>query len=74
MYSDQFYSDDTAELNVISEFQHDYHREQAVWWYTRECFIYQMLNRALRTLDAGTIINMGFFIRDLHQQLHQVYE
>ncbi|CAF0918045.1 unnamed protein product [Adineta steineri] len=74
MYSDQFYSDDTAELNVISEFKHDYRREQAISWYTRECFIYQMLNRALRTLDAGTIINMGFFIRDLHQQLHQLHE
>jgi hypothetical protein len=32
-----------------------------------------MLNRALRTLEADTIINMGFFIRDLHRQIEQLY-
>ncbi|CAF0893341.1 unnamed protein product [Adineta steineri] len=62
-----------AEFNVIREFRHNYRREQAIWWYTRECFIYQMLNRALPTLDADTLIHMGFFIRDLYQQLHQLH-
>jgi tetratricopeptide (TPR) repeat protein len=33
-----------------------------------------MLNRALRTLEGDTIINMGFFIRDLHQQIQQLYQ
>ena len=32
-----------------------------------------MLNRALRTLEADTIIKMGFFIRDLHKQIEQLY-
>ncbi|CAF0918099.1 unnamed protein product [Adineta steineri] len=74
IYCYKFYPDNTDELNVINEFKRDYRPEQAIWWYTRECFTYQMLNRALRTLDADTIINMGFFIRDLHQQLHQLHE
>ncbi|CAF1504670.1 unnamed protein product [Adineta steineri] len=67
-------SNNTNQLNVIDEFKHNYRPEQAIWWYTRECFIYQMLNRALRTLDADTIINMGFFIRDLHQQIKQLHK
>ena len=33
-----------------------------------------MLNRALRTLEGDTIINMGFFIRDLHQQIQELYQ
>ncbi|CAF1224881.1 unnamed protein product [Adineta steineri] len=74
VYCHNLYSDNINELNVIDEFKHNYRREQAIWWYTRECFIYQMLNRALRTLDAVTIINMGFFIRDLHHQLRHLHE
>ncbi|CAF0818184.1 unnamed protein product [Adineta steineri] len=74
IYCRNLYSNSANELNIIDEFQRSYCREQAIWWYTRECFTYQMLNRALRTLDADTIINMGFFLRDLHQQLHQLHE
>ena len=33
-----------------------------------------MLNRALRTLEADTIINMGFFIRDLHHQIEELHQ
>ncbi|CAF1059724.1 unnamed protein product, partial [Adineta steineri] len=62
------------QLNIIDEFKCNYHPEKAIWWYTREYFTYQMLNRALRALDADIIINMGFFIHDLHQQLHQLHQ
>ncbi|CAF0739889.1 unnamed protein product [Adineta steineri] len=74
VYCCKFYPNNMIELNVIDEFKRNYRPEQAIWWYTRECFAYQMLNRALRTLEADTIINMGFFIRDLHQQIHQLHE
>ncbi|CAF0901260.1 unnamed protein product [Adineta steineri] len=33
-----------------------------------------MLNQALRMLDGDIIINMGFFLRDIHQQIQQLYE
>jgi tetratricopeptide (TPR) repeat protein len=32
-----------------------------------------MLNKALRTQDIEIIIKMGFFIRDLHQQIEQLH-
>ena len=32
-----------------------------------------MLNRALRTLDAEVIVNMGFFIHDLCKQIQQLH-
>ncbi|CAF1109295.1 unnamed protein product [Adineta steineri] len=74
VYYRKFYHDNMAQLNIINEFEHNYRQEKAIWWYTRECFTYEMLNRALRTLDANTIINMGFFIHDLHQQIVQLHE
>ena len=42
-------------------------------WYTRECFLYWMLNAALRTDDAETILKMGCFLRDLHCQIERLY-
>ncbi|CAF0749697.1 unnamed protein product [Adineta steineri] len=74
IYCRKFYLGNIGQLQVINEFERDYRPQQAIWWYTRECFTYQMLNRALRTLDADTIINMGFFLRDLHQQIQQLFE
>ncbi|CAF1493602.1 unnamed protein product [Adineta steineri] len=33
-----------------------------------------MLNCALRSMESETIINMGFFIHDLHLQIHQLHQ
>jgi tetratricopeptide (TPR) repeat protein len=67
------YADNNDELKVIDEFDRDYNKSSSIWWYTRECFIYLMLNKALRTQDVEIIIRMGFFVRDLHQQIEQLY-
>jgi tetratricopeptide (TPR) repeat protein len=73
-YCRELYSDNTRQLNIINEFEHNYRSKSPIWWYTRECFTYQMLNRALRTLQGDTIINMGFFIHELHQQIRELYQ
>ena len=73
-YCRTFYEDNNIELNIIDEFERDYRPRSSIWWYTRECFTYQMLNRALRNLEADTIINMGFLIRDLHRQIEKLHE
>ena len=71
-YCQQVYEDNPAQLALVNEFGRDYQPEQAVWWYTRDGFTYQMLNRALRLLEADIIVNMGFFIHDLHQRIQQL--
>jgi tetratricopeptide (TPR) repeat protein len=73
-YCRKLYNDNKGELAVINEFEHSYQLKSPIWWYTRECFTYQMLNRALRTLEGDTIINMGFFVRDLHKQIEEVHQ
>ncbi|CAF1107363.1 unnamed protein product [Adineta steineri] len=70
----EVFTGNPSELKVINEFERDYDPEKAIWWYTRECFTYKMLNQALRTMDANIIINMGFFLRDVHQQIQQLHE
>ncbi|CAF4055636.1 unnamed protein product, partial [Rotaria sp. Silwood1] len=58
----------------LLEFQRDYNEKSPVWWYTRPIFLYDMLNLSLRSLDTQAMIALGFFIRDLHRQLQQLYE
>ncbi|CAF0790413.1 unnamed protein product [Adineta steineri] len=70
----EVFTDNSSELQVIDEFERDYDPQKAIWWYTRECFTYKMLNQALRTMDADIIINMGFFLRDVHTHIQQLYE
>ncbi|CAF4218729.1 unnamed protein product, partial [Adineta steineri] len=74
VYCCNLYSGNINELNVIDGFKSDYDPKHAIWWYTRECFIYQTLNRVLRTLDADIIVRIGFFIHDLHQQIDQLHK
>jgi tetratricopeptide (TPR) repeat protein len=63
------YSDSPFELDNITKFEKEYRAESAIWWYTYECFLYRFLNRVLRNQEVKSIIKLGFFIRDLHQQL-----
>ncbi|CAF1386165.1 unnamed protein product [Adineta steineri] len=65
---------DCGSTKNIDEFEKKYQPQSAVWWYTCPSFIYSMLNYALRSMEGDTIINMGFFIHDLHQQIQQLYQ
>ncbi|CAF1160109.1 unnamed protein product [Adineta steineri] len=67
------YCNNTVELKIIDEFDKQYEDHSPIWWYTREGFTYSMLNKALRTQDIEIIIKMGFFIRDLHQQIELLH-
>lgn len=66
------YADDPNELKIIDEFAETYPDHSPVWWYTRQCFLYVMLNRALQTQDIEVIIKMSPFIHDLHRNLEKL--
>jgi hypothetical protein len=68
------YADNESALRVIDEFDRDYYKHSPTWWYTRDCFVYRMLNKALRTHDIEVITKFGFFIKDLHHQLEDLRE
>jgi tetratricopeptide (TPR) repeat protein len=67
------FADNKEQLIKVKELEQTYHQKSPVWWYTCESFLYPMLNRALRLIDADVIIKMGFFIGDLHRQIEQLH-
>ncbi|CAF0878258.1 unnamed protein product [Adineta steineri] len=65
---------DCGSAKNIDEFEKKYQSQSAIWWYTWPSFIYSMLNYALRSMEGDTIIKMGFFIHDLHQQIQKLHQ
>jgi tetratricopeptide (TPR) repeat protein len=72
-YSREAFVDNDVELKNIRKLERKYREETPIWWYTFECFLYPMLNRALRTMDVNIIIMMGFFITDLHRHIERLH-
>jgi hypothetical protein len=68
-YCREQFTGNTIELKNINTIEAEYHDHQPIWWYTFKCFLYSMLNRALRLMEVDLIIKMGFFVRDLHQHI-----
>jgi hypothetical protein len=64
--------DNEGKLEDIDEFKRNYRNKTSIWWYTSPCFLYSMLNCAVRLSDVDIIIRMGFFIGDLHRQIEQL--
>ena len=68
-YCRQQLAGNDAQLKNVDKIEKEYRRDQAIWWYTYECFFYSMFNRALRLMEVDLITTMGFFVRDLHEQI-----
>ncbi|CAF3676227.1 unnamed protein product [Rotaria sp. Silwood1] len=53
------FHENLSELKIIDEFQKDYHKHSPIWWYTRECFTYRMLNcnRAWIEFNIGRVLS-----------------
>ncbi|CAF0746203.1 unnamed protein product [Didymodactylos carnosus] len=65
------YKDNKPELAIVREFQQDYGSERALWWYTRDSFLYRLLSKALRVQNTDLLFLFRFFIRDMDKQLRQ---
>ncbi|CAF2901279.1 unnamed protein product [Rotaria sp. Silwood2] len=69
-----FYEGNESELKKINEYKLSYTSDKAIWWYTRDCFLYRLVNQALRTGNINSIIPYHFFIADLHKQLCHLHK
>jgi tetratricopeptide (TPR) repeat protein len=67
------YHIDPIEQEKIDKFEREYTSTKAIWWYTCDCFVYRLLNKALRTQNIDIIFRFRFFINDLHNQIKQLY-
>ncbi|CAF1531253.1 unnamed protein product, partial [Rotaria sp. Silwood1] len=61
-------------MSIIHEFEKEYKPEHAIWWYTRECCFYRIMNKALRGSDFDTIFDFRFFIADIAKHIKAEYE
>ena len=63
------YEHDHLELNRIHEFRQNYVPAKALWWYTRNSFVYKVLNMALRRQDIHILFLFRSFICDVRDCL-----
>jgi tetratricopeptide (TPR) repeat protein len=73
-YCREVFDGNEKELKYVDQLERKYPDKTPIWWYTCECFLYPMLNRALRTTDVDIIIHMGFFIGDLHRHIETLHQ
>ncbi|CAF1677727.1 unnamed protein product, partial [Adineta ricciae] len=70
-YFRQNCADNDADINTIDEFEAYYDPINAIFWYTRDTFLYRLLNKALREQTIDTLYSLRYFIKDLHLQLRE---
>ncbi|CAF1271088.1 unnamed protein product [Adineta ricciae] len=63
------YHGNSNELSNLKDLKTTYSANTSIYWYTRDSFLYRMLNKALRTHDYDTLYTLRVYIRHLHQQI-----
>ena len=66
-----YYRGNKKQLKLIDEFERDYRPEDAIRWYSKQSFVYRLVNKALRNEDLEQLRAFRFFIGDLSKQLAQ---
>ncbi|CAF0970745.1 unnamed protein product [Adineta ricciae] len=69
-----FYRGNRSELQRIEEFQRTYTPSKAIEWYTRDSFVYRLINRAFRTEDMSLWYLFRFYCLDLSNELKKLQE
>ena len=59
------YRRDMIELKKIDEFEKNYHPNDAINWYTRDSFLYRIINQSLRTQNTNELVIFSPYIADL---------
>lgn len=68
-YLKNYYIKNPTNLNYVREFEQDYSSSNVIKWYTKDCFIFSLLNKAFRSHNYELLILFRFFIADLYEQL-----
>ncbi|CAF0725615.1 unnamed protein product [Adineta steineri] len=71
-FSRSKYENNPAQLKEIADFERNYRSEDAVKWFSKDNFLYRLLNTSLRIESIDDIVKMRYFINDLHNQLAEL--
>lgn len=69
----EYYHGNSRVLEDIDSFEKDCHPDRCIWWYTKDTFVYRLINKALRTEDTEQLYLFRYFIVDLSEQLAKEY-
>ncbi|CAF4715083.1 unnamed protein product [Rotaria sp. Silwood1] len=67
------YAENPIELNKIREFEETYCSEQAIKWYTRDTFLFRLVNKVLRQENIDDMYKIRFILSDIHTQLMELH-
>jgi tetratricopeptide (TPR) repeat protein len=70
----QYYRGNTKELSLIDQFDREYRSEEAIRWYSKDSFVYRLVNKALRSEDIDQLHTFRFLIGDLSESLAREHE
>ncbi|CAF0725557.1 unnamed protein product [Adineta steineri] len=71
-FSRSKYENNPAQLKEIDDFERNYRPKDAVTWFSKDSFLYRLLNESLRIESIDDIVKMRYFINDLHNQLAEL--
>jgi tetratricopeptide (TPR) repeat protein len=63
------YRGNPDQLAIVREFEIKYSPKKALSWYSRQSFLYKILNKALRTQNIDVLFLFRFIIGDIYRQL-----
>ena len=64
-----YYQGNRNKLSIIDEFEQTNRASDAIHWYTRSCFLFRLINKALRIGDIVALYIFRYFIIDLCSNL-----
>ncbi|CAF1189331.1 unnamed protein product [Adineta ricciae] len=70
----EYYALNQIERRKIEQFELTYAPHKAIEWYTRDSFVYRLVNKALRTENPEIIYLFRFYILDLCTQLEHEWK
>ncbi|CAF4374280.1 unnamed protein product, partial [Rotaria magnacalcarata] len=68
------YGNNHYQLKQIKIFQDTYSANNIIKWYTKQSFVYKLINKALRTEDVEELYAFRFLIAELHLEITHQYE
>ncbi|CAF4480491.1 unnamed protein product [Rotaria sp. Silwood2] len=70
----EYYRGNTKHMKLIREFEENYRSEDAIRWYSKQSFVYKLINKALRIEDIDLLYTFRYFIADLCENLQRKHE
>ena len=69
----RYYRSNIEEQKIITEFENKFRAQDAIWWYTRPCFVFHLLNRALGSQNVDYMFAFRYITKEIHQQLSELF-